>query len=57
MSLATRCSCTLCRIETHLFSELALADPKTSQIFSSFPTLARHSSLANLVSHLRRLKS
>jgi len=57
MSLATRCNCTLCRVEIHLFSELALAAPKTNEIFSSLPTLATHSSLANLVSHLRCLKA
>jgi hypothetical protein len=57
MSPETCCSCTLCRIGTYLFSEIALADPKISEIFSSLPPLARHSSLANLVTHLRRLKA
>lgn len=52
------CRCTLCDVEARLLSEFALADTGlVSKMFSAFPALAPHSSVANLLSHLRRLSA
>jgi hypothetical protein len=50
------CSCTLCGIEAQLLSELALTDPVAiRQLFASHPFLSQHSSVLDLLSHLKTL--
>lgn len=56
MPVELTCRCTLCSVETHLLSELALVDRNAvREVFSAYPALVRHPSITNLISHLRHL--
>jgi DNA-directed RNA polymerase specialized sigma24 family protein len=54
MSLEIQCHCTLCNIEAKLFSALTRPESRpVNELFSAFPALHRHSTVSNLLFHLR----
>ena len=56
MPVELTCGCAMCSVETQLLSELAFADQNAvRKLFSAYPALARHSSITNLISYLKKL--
>jgi DNA-directed RNA polymerase specialized sigma24 family protein len=54
MPLEIQCRCTLCSIEAQLLSGFARLDSRSvNSLFSAYPALREHSTVTNLLSHLR----
>jgi len=54
MPLEIPCHCTLCNIEAQLLSELTRLDLRfVNGLFSAYPALLEHSTISNLLTHLR----